>query len=285
MKKLMLAAGVVLLAACSQEEATVLQEPEAQNKQMEVIVNGEVRTLNFTLEDGELMISQDEEFAKVSEVLSSETLRTVISSEVDQVLYFTDEAKLEEFNAKPEILASLTKTYGRLNQSKPTIMPKSSNLGFSIHKAHSMGGSSYTVATAAPRWYNRHLSTNKCRTGNIDFDNDISSFRVFQGTRTDFFEDPGYGGKVLTVLAINSDAYVPDLAKLKKQSFTITDGSYHPDYRCIRWLLCLTSFNDRITSISSARYGFSLDYINSNTCSTGSGGGGGGVGTDPDNHQ
>lgn len=279
----MLAAGVVLLAACSQEEASVLQEPEVQNKQMEVIVNGEVRTLNFTLEDGELMISQDEEFAKVSEVLSSETLRTVISSEVDQVLYFTDEAKLEEFNAKPEMLASLTKKYGTLDQKVPSAAPKSSNSKFSIYKAHTGGGSSFTLNTPLLYWSNRHLSTNDCRTGNIDFDNDISSFRVYRGNRTDFCEDPDYGGKVLTVLAINQDVFIPDLARLKKKTFTIVDNSFDPHFECIRWNLCLTSFNDRITSITWAPLYLPLDYSSNNSC--GSGGGGGGVGTDPDNHQ
>lgn len=292
MKKLFLAAGVVLLAACSKDEAVQVdpQTLDTQNKQLEIVVNGQIETLNYAIQDDELLFSQDDTFAKVQEVFNSENLITVINSEVDQLLYFTDDSKFQEFKDSPEVQNALTQKYGLLEESLPAATPKASSLKFSIHKAHSMGGDSYTVSNPS-RWSTRHLKTNKCVTGGTDFDNRISSFKVFKGTTTVFYEDPDYRGKAITVLAITRDVYVANLQDLKKKTFTINDGSFSPNYICDRWALCFTSFNDKITSISSSRYGTSLTF-NGNACggsgggSGGGGGGGGGGGqTGGDDHQ
>ncbi|WP_435578100.1 hypothetical protein [Gilvibacter sp.] len=276
MKKLILIAGLALLTACSADQ-TIESETEAittTNKQLEIVVDGRVRTLNFTESDGELTLIEDEAFAKVNEVFNSSDLITVINSEVDKVLFFSNEAQLQEFQQEPQTLSALSEKYGTLKEAVPSATPKSSTLKFRIARAHSLGGPAYTINASTGRYYNRHLLRNQCTTGNIDFDNEISSFKVYQGGTVEFHEDPDYGGKRIRVQAVNQDVYIADLADLKKKTFTIIDGSFDPNFICNRWALCFTSFNDKITSITAARFGLSLQYTRVNNC----GGGGGGTG-------
>lgn len=63
-------------------------------------------------------------------------------------------------------------------------------LKFRIARAHSLGGPAYTINASSGRYFNRHLLRNQCITGGIDFDNEISSFRVYQGGTVEFHEDP-----------------------------------------------------------------------------------------------
>ena len=284
MKKYILMAGVVLLAACSEDQPLVDETAVEQtsSKQLEIVIDGEVNTLNFIETNGELTLVEDEAYAKVNTVLNSQNLITVINSEVDKMLFFSGEQELQQFDENPQQLAVLSEKFGALKEAVPSATPKSSSVKFRIARAHSLGGPAYTVNASSGRYFNRHLLRNQCITGGIDFDNEISSFRVYQGSTVEFFEDPDYGGKRIRVQAVTRDVYVADLADLKKKTFTIYDGSFDPFYICNRWALCLTSFNDKITAISAARNGLSLDYRRINLCS---GGGGGGDGSDdPTNH-
>lgn len=139
----------------------------------------------------------------------------------------------------------MSEKFGVLKEAVPSATPKSGTLKFRIARAHSLGGPAYTVNSSSGRYFNRHLLRNQCITGGIDFDNEISSFRVYQGGTVEFHEDPDYLGKRIRVQAVTQDVYVADLADLKKKSFTIYDGSFDPFYICNRWALFLFVLQQR----------------------------------------
>ncbi|WP_123877311.1 hypothetical protein [Flagellimonas maritima] len=200
----------------------------------------------------------------------------MINSEINKPLFFSNKEKAEGFSQNLSVIKLLNTKYGSIqdglskiqgveisNKNIQGVANKSVNPTFTIARSHLLNIPKYTISVFS-RWSTRHLLSNQCTTGGIDFDNEISSVSVDAGLEIQFFEDPDYKGKLLWISAINEPLYIANLRDLKKEYTRIVDGDLWSGSQC-GW--ACSSWNDKITSVNAYKTSFSsLPRNTSNTC-------------------
>lgn len=217
-------------------------------------------TLNFREINGEIHYEESENFDSFKKMINGDETVFMINSEIDVPLLFSSKKNAEEFSKDISIIEVLSGKFGSIqgksNSFQGVEIPdkniqgtanRSSNPTFTISRADLLRTPKYTIGVSS-RWSTGHLLRNQCKTGGIDFDNEISSVSVDAGLEIEFYEDPDYKGSLLWISAINQLLYIANLRDLKKRYTRIVNGSLWSGSQC-GW--ACRSWNDKITAVNA----------------------------------
>lgn len=279
---------LIILASCEEEkiyensnEETYLVEENVQ--QLTYNIDGEDIFVDVTIVDGEFSVVQNDNSKRLQEMFDSDEFVTYVDSNEEPPLLFTSIGKYEEFIVDEVRFTARREALGR-HQVLNNLKEKSSKNGtpsFTI-------GRNNTPEVTIPvntRYSNRHLGFNKCITGGISFQDNISYVDVGYGLKVRFYVRDDYRGNVLILDATEAVEGIGynDLHDIRRRRSVTIDDQIDWSYNFCG-IFC-SSWNDVFSSISATEPGVN-EFTNRNTrnvCGGSGSGGSGGGGENPIN--
>ncbi|WP_437396864.1 hypothetical protein [Flagellimonas lutimaris] len=208
MKKVfILLLGTILMLSCDVDQLSnsdFEDENSVELKGQIRYVDGERITVYSDKTTDDLKILNGNDYVSLSDISGKGDLTFYLNGELNDFLIFTSKDKMINFIENPHRYNELMAKIKGLDPSMIREVDKgpsvdASGPSFTIATAHSLGGYTFTKALPYPsRYGNPHLRCNQYETGCINFNDEISSFRLSAGVSAEFYSGsfPSPGARV-----------------------------------------------------------------------------------------